>query len=122
MRYFKEEEFYCKCGRCNPVGVVPKLEEMLDDARGVARIPFKITSGFRCFKHNEAVGAKRSSSHCKGLAVDIATPDARSKRIIHKSLDRVGFTRFGIGNGFIHVDIDQDKTPELQWDYYKYSK
>ncbi len=122
MKYFKEEEFKCRCGKCAGGGIVPKLQEMLDDARRLAKVPFVITSGFRCFQHNDAIGAKETSSHCKGLAVDIATPNARTRRRIHRSLDRVGFVRFGIGEKFIHVDIDQDKVQELEWDYYRYSK
>jgi len=31
----------------------------------------------------------------------------------------VGFTRIGIGNTFIHVDIDKDKSQNVIWTYKK---
>ena len=52
--------------------------QMLDDARGIAGIPFKINSGYRTPEHNKKVGGKlktptsKGSSHMYGLAADIA--------------------------------------------------
>jgi uncharacterized protein YcbK (DUF882 family) len=89
----------------------------LDDARALAGIPFIINSGFRTEAHNKKVGGKSDSSHLKGCAADIRVNDSRSRFIILKALQAVGFTRIGIGNGFIHVDDDQDKSQEVIWVY-----
>ena len=91
--------------------------QMLDDARGIAGIPFKINSGFRSESHNSYVGGKVNSSHLFGYAADIHCTDSRSRYIIIDALTQAGFNRFGIGNTFIHVDNDPDKNPRVSWVY-----
>lgn len=96
---------------------------MLDDARGIAGIPFTITSGFRTPSHNAYVGGvqaglkSKGSSHLFGYAADIAAPTSRQKYIIIDSLIKAGFNRIGVGNSFIHVDNDPDKDPDVIWTY-----
>ena len=97
---------------------------MLDDARGIAGIPFTITSGFRTPSHNAYVGGvqagvnSKGSSHLFGYAADIAAPTSRQKYIIVKALLQAGFTRIGIAKTFIHVDNDtNDKDPDVIWTY-----
>jgi uncharacterized protein YcbK (DUF882 family) len=38
--------------------------------------PMVLTSGYRCRKHNAAVGGAANSLHCLGLAADILVPAA----------------------------------------------
>ena len=91
----------------------------LEWAREIAGIPFTITSGFRSKKHNKAVGGVPNSSHLTGLAVDIAAPNSRAKFKIMEALMRSGFCRIGMGQTFIHVDIDKgpDKPQDVLWPY-----
>jgi uncharacterized protein YcbK (DUF882 family) len=91
--------------------------QMLDDARSIAGIPFKINSGFRSKSHNAYVGGKKYSSHCYGYAVDIHCTDSRSRFIIIDSLLKAGFDRIGIADTFIHVDNDPEKDPDVIWTY-----
>jgi uncharacterized protein YcbK (DUF882 family) len=97
--------------------------DMLDYARGIADIPFKITSGFRTPSHNAYVGGvqaglkSKGSSHLFGYAADIAAPTSRQKYIIIDSLLKAGFNRIGVGKTFIHVDNDPDKDPDVIWTY-----
>ena len=93
----------------------------LDKARDIAKIPFKITSGFRTPQHNERLkkeGYKVSanSSHLKGLAADIACSDSGTRQKIVNGLIVAGFTRIGIADTFIHCDTDTDKTDAI-WLY-----
>ena len=96
---------------------------MLDDARGIAGISFRITSGYRTPAHNAKVGGvspsnnSKGSSHLYGYAADIAASDSRSKFIIVDSLLKAGFNRIGVGKTFIHVDNDPDKSPDVIWTY-----
>ena len=91
---------------------------MLDLARLLAGVPFKISSGYRCKKHNLEVGGVKNSAHLKGLAVDIEVLDSVSRLKILRALVIVGFNRIGISKGFIHVDVDVDKTkPDNIWLY-----
>ena len=96
--------------------------QMLDDARGIAGIPFRITSGFRTPSHNAYVGGvqpslkSKGSSHLFGYAADIACNNSADREVILNSLIRAGFRRIGIANGFIHVDKDPDKNAAV-WLY-----
>ena len=109
-KYFKQSEI---------VGLEPSLVEMLDTARGLAGLPFIISSGKRTKAQNEKAGGVEDSAHLQGYAVDLVfkTSDARWKMI--NSLFKAGFTRIGIGENFIHVDNDPSKPKQLIWHYYK---
>lgn len=89
--------------------------EMLDEARTVAGIPFVITSGYRTEEWNEIVGGTSDSSHMKGCAADIACASSRDRFLILCSLVEAGFDRIGIGEDFIHVDSDWEKSAAIIW-------
>lgn len=91
--------------------------EALDNARDLAGFPFVVTSGVRSIAHNKAVGGSRSSSHLMGYAVDLAVPNSRRRFIMLESLLDAGFTRIGIGEDFMHVDMDPNKTQNVIWTY-----
>jgi zinc D-Ala-D-Ala carboxypeptidase len=91
--------------------------QMLDDARAIAGIPFKINSGFRTKSHNAYIGGVRDSSHCYGYAVDVHCTDSRGRAVIINALRKAGFTRFGVANTFIHCDNDPDKDANVMWLY-----
>ena len=115
MRYFKDKEFNCPC--CNEHHMDGKTLEMLDTARAYAEVPFKINSGWRCEKHNKAVGGTKDSAHVWGKAVDIHAPDSRSRFWIVYGLIQAQFTRIGIAKTFIHADTDHNKDKEVVWLY-----
>jgi len=122
MKYFKLSEF-------DSPDVVGSGEAMdmdflsrVDQARSIAQIPFKITSGFRTQQYNEdllARGYKASanSSHLKGLAVDIACNDSSSRHKVITALMKAGLNRIGIADTFIHVDADTSKPANVIWTY-----
>ena len=120
MKNFKIEEFSCPC--CGRADMDEDFLWKLDFAWTLASVPFVVTSGFRCPKHNKRVGGSSTSSHMKGLAADIAVPDDHSRFRIIWGLIHAGFKRFGNGNGFIHIDADPDKNRERAWTYYKGAK
>jgi uncharacterized protein YcbK (DUF882 family) len=117
MKYFKHSEFDSPDDPGSGLKMDEKLLRMLDEARDIAKIPFKINSGYRTYQHNKKVRGKITSSHLKGLAVDISCTEPRQRSIILNSLIEVGFNRIGIGKSFIHVDIDKDKSPNVIWMY-----
>lgn len=89
----------------------------LDRARDYAGIPFKINSGYRTQEHNLYVGGRFGSSHKKGLAADIAYTGSGERYTILNALMKVGINRLGIGNTFIHCDIDDKKDKYVIWTY-----
>ena len=88
----------------------------LDEAREFAGIPFIINSAYRSPSHPESI-KNPTSSHIKGLAVDISAKDSITRFKILDALIAVGFNRIGIAGTFIHVDLDLDKSQNVIWTY-----
>ncbi|NQW35441.1 MAG: peptidase M15 [Flavobacteriales bacterium] len=117
MKNFKHKEFDSPDKECSGLLMDADFLEMLDAAREIADIPFKINSGYRTVSHNASIGGKKDSSHLKGLAADIHCTDSRSRFIIKASLIAAGFSRIGQAKTFIHVDFDNDKSQRVEWLY-----
>ena len=109
-KHFNKEQFTCKCG-CGYNNISLQLVDMLQQARSNLNIPFIITSGCRCVKHNNKEGGVSNSSHLYGLAVDIQYTSLRNLYSMIHMLLNAGFKRIGINfkQHFIHVDIDYKK-------------
>ena len=105
-KYFKEVEYKMDAD----------FLAKLDKAREFAKVPFVINSAYRSPEHPESI-KNPTSSHIKGLAVDIKATDSITRFKIVKALIEVGFTRIGIADTFIHVDLDLDKTQNVIWTY-----
>lgn len=116
MKYFSEKEFACPC--CGQNKMNQAVKDSLDSARHDAGIPFIITSGYRCKKHNTEVGGSEFSSHMNGTAVDISVLNSQHRYIILVTLLAEGFNRIGIGSNFIHADMDRSKPGDVVWHYY----
>lgn len=83
--------------------------KMLDEARKLAGIPFKITSHYRTPEHSVEVGGLLADSHTEEpfcSAFDIAYDDKPSRARIIYALATAGFRRIGINerNGHVHCD------------------
>ena len=105
-RFFKEIEYKMD----------KKFLSRLDEARDYAGIPFIINSAYRSPNHPLSV-KNPTSSHIKGLAVDIKATDNETRFKIVEALISVGFTRIGIADTFVHVDLDFDKRQNIIWTY-----
>ena len=115
MKYFTDKEFNCPC--CKQNNMDGNLLDQLDRARGYAGTSFVISSGYRCPAHNEYVGGSETSSHLKGMAVDIMAKNSSQRYEILSGLIKAGFVRIGIGKTFIHVDNDYVKSLGVVWLY-----
>jgi len=117
LRNFSLAEFVCPC--CGRQNMGEAFLERLDYARDLAGVPFRITSGYRCPRHNARVGGSPSSAHLRGLAADIAATDSESRAKVLFGLIKAGFRRIGIDfkRGFIHVDDDPEKPRPRVWGY-----
>ena len=51
------------------------------------------------------------------MAADIKCKDNYDRAVILGGLAEAGFVRIGLGDGFIHVDSDQDKAQPVIWLY-----
>ncbi len=123
LKYFNYEEFDSpdEDGSGLPTTDGGKMSisflHKLDEARAIAGVPFKITSGYRSEKHNATVGGRVGSSHLKGVAVDIHCNNSADRTKIINALVKVGLgRRIGIAKTFLHTDDDKDK-PAAIWLY-----
>ena len=118
-KYFSEKDFT----RCSPPCSMQDMSESflkkLDKARLKAGIPFVLTSAYRTYGHEISKGRDGSSSHTKGLAVDIRAISSTERFKIVIALNEAGLNRIGIGRTFIHVDGDTDKPKNVMFHYYK---
>jgi len=117
MRHFNHHEFDSPDAPGSGAKMDPEFLELLDDARQLAGVPFKINSGYRTPKRNKTVGGTENSSHLRGYAADISCTNSTQRFRIIAALIAAGFTRIGIGRSFIHVDNDPLKTPGVSWLY-----
>ena len=76
MKNFKIQEFVCHCGCEMPAEARQNIEALvanvLDPVREAYGKPIYVNSGYRCEKHNKAVGGVPKSQHMLGLAADIS--------------------------------------------------
>lgn len=107
FRYFRFEDFACKCG-CGEnkmdIGFIRKL----DDLREEVDFPLMVVSGYRCPKHNKKVSTTgENGPHTTGHAVDLGVDRAKAHRVVDVATKN-GFTGIGVqqkGAGrFIHLD------------------
>ena len=97
-------EMECGCGAC------PRTPVDLDHLRRLetlrARLggrPIRITSGYRCRRHNAAVGGHPTSEHMEGLATDVVV-DGRAPDVVAAVAEDVGFGGLGRYDTFTHLD------------------
>lgn len=115
---FNRAEFACKgsrncCGGSAPVSM--QLVAALQAFRDLTNMPLRINSGFRCVKHNQAVGGAKNSQHIFGTAADIALPQGCLPLQFAALADSLNqFDGIGIYNWGIHVDI---RGAKARWDY-----
>jgi len=116
MKYFKLSEFASPDVVGSGDKMMPHFLNMIDHARAISSVPYKINSGYRTKEHNRKVGGSETSSHLLGCAADIHCNNSRIREKIMFGLISAGFQRIGIANTFIHCDIDPNKKPAI-WLY-----
>mgnify|MGYP006253469129 FL=1 len=106
MLHFETHEFDCPNLPNSGINMDSSFLQMLNDARSIAGIPFKITSGYRSVAHNKKIGGVQNSSHLIGKACDISIKSGQERYIILNALIQAGFRRLGVAKSFIHADND----------------
>jgi len=116
-KYFKDDEFKCRCG-CG-LDVVDEVKFIAHRVRVKTKRPYISNSGARCLSHNRKIGSKDTSSHIKRLADDVRFFDSVHKFDLIKALIEEGVTRIGINEkkNFIHWDLDSDKPQGVMFAY-----
>lgn len=105
-RYFNESEVSCRC--CGVNKMSDSFMSKLDALRQACGFPFKVTSAYRCPKHNSAVSSTGPTGpHTTGHAVDIGCRGEQAMVVVQEAI-AAGFSGVGVsqkGNSrFIHLD------------------
>jgi len=120
--WFKTKEFECKCTNkeCIEQKIAVELITRLTVIREYTKSPMRITSGFRCSEHQQAIRnsgvstiVAKKSTHERGDAADISVSSLTSLNLL--PIAEKQFKSIGIANNFIHVDLRDDKI--RRWKY-----
>ncbi len=111
--HFSRREFACKgrkcCGHSAPVDATLVLG--LQALRDMVGAPLRISSGFRCNRHNKAIGGAKKSYHTVGMAADVMAPVGwRPEELALVAAEIPAFGQGGIGvyDTYVHLDVRSD--------------
>lgn len=110
---FDMSEFKCPC--CGKNGISPKIIAVAQRIRDFVNVPLKISSGYRCEKHNQEVGGAPYSAHVGGWAIDIRCEDPFIRYKILKAAindDDVMGIEWGTPT-WIHVDVNPKRSGKI---------
>jgi hypothetical protein len=113
--HFNIFEFHCKGANCGCTETLhdPTLSAYLQQIRTHFEKPLHITSGYRCQKHNGAVGGVSGSLHMKGQAADFVINGVKPLEIARyaESIGVKGIGLYGPEDGnFVHIDTRNVKS------------
>jgi uncharacterized protein YcbK (DUF882 family) len=122
MRYFKLTEFDSPDAPGSGAKMDKEFLALLDEARHIAGVPFKVNSGYRTQAHHNSLTKRgfktaKNSAHLRGFAADIHAPDSSQRYAILAACIKAGFNRIGVANTFIHVDNDPSLPEDVIWTY-----
>ena len=112
---FKSTEFDCH-GKdcCTTTSVDPKLIEFCQNIRDHFDASVNINSGYRCDKHNAAVGGSSKSRHKSGQAADIRVTGVKPAQVAEYA-EQIGILGIGLyetdsDGHFVHIDTRDTKS------------
>jgi uncharacterized protein YcbK (DUF882 family) len=114
--HFSRSEFKCSCG-CGFNHVSLELIHLLEAIREEYGKPMRVTSGCRCYNHNDSVGGVSNSAHLRGTAADIYIDNGADRRRLVDCGVMLFASGIGVARTFIHFDVcDVLPRPSL-WSY-----
>ena len=112
MKYFRKEEFECRC--CGSTGspqvgenIEALVENVLDPVRERYGKPIYVNSGYRCHRHNVAVGGVANSQHMKGEAADLRI-DGNPEVLARVIVENGKWDQMIIYPTFVHVSYKRN--------------
>lgn len=119
--HFDLTEAACRCGcgfGSRKEDVSPELVDRLELIRAdLGGKPLVVESWCRCQAHNLAVGGVDNSAHERGTAVDLRILGGLLRFRVVLAAQRRGIKGIGIGEQFIHLDVDTVLTRPSLWGY-----
>lgn len=102
--------------KCEISQVSEELLRTLETIGFIMNATLVINSAFRSVDYEKAKNRPGTSSHTKGVAVDIQCVNNLDRVRLVCVLLAFGVHRIGIAKNYVHADIDRDKQPSL-WFY-----
>ena len=93
----------------------PDFYALLSELQKFIPLELTITSAYRTYDYELSKGRKGTSSHCKGLAVDISCCNSSLRAALVSKAFALGIDRIGIYPTFIHLDVDKSKVHPCIW-------
>lgn len=119
IKYFRKEEFACKCGGkyCNgyPAEINMDMVRAADAVRERLGVPLRVNSGLRCRQWNQIQDGAANSRHLYGDACDLGKPDGYTVDQMYDTAEDIIGNTGGVGayNWGIHIDKRGSKA---RWD------
>lgn len=112
IKWFKREEFRCKCGGryCNgyPAEMQEAVVKIADAARAHFGKPAHVVSGLRCQKWNSHEGGVANSQHMYGEAIDLRIDGVDSETLRQFVATQPGHRySYRINSTNVHFDINK---------------
>lgn len=117
VRYFDSSEFDSPDSPGSGIKMDLAFLQKLDQLRDECNFPFHITSGYRTKEHNTKINGELHSAHLEGRAADVSIIDGLSRFKFISTAIKLGFTRIGISDNFIHVDNSTILDQNVVWLY-----
>lgn len=110
IRFFRREEFRCRCGGKYCGGFPAEPREGLVREAEALRAHFGgaviVTSGVRCQRHNKNVGGVANSRHLTGKAMDFRVAGHSAREVVAYLGKRKGIRYvYAIDGNHVHMDI-----------------
>lgn len=110
IKYFKRDEFRCKCGGryCNgyPAEMKEKVVKIADGARAHFGSPGHVNSGLRCTIHNANEGGVSNSRHITGKAIDLRIDGVSSDALLAYVKKQGIRYAYKVNSTCVHFDIE----------------
>jgi len=107
MNFYRREDFACPC--CGENLILDEVVTLANILVFCSKLHPRISSGYRCRRHNARIGGALNSAHILGKAMDVAISSSSDRRLYCSFCDRLGIVRLGFYVDHIHVDIDETK-------------
>ena len=111
IKYFKRDEFKCRCGGkyCDGFPAEPseKLLRLADQVREHFDAPIIVSSGVRCQKHNDSLpGSVPTSRHRIGTAMDFCVKGLPASIVLaYVQKQSATHYAYAIDGSFVHMDV-----------------
>jgi len=117
--HFSVQEIACPCcGALPPEERLQPLLACLEALRERYGHPMPVSSGYRCPRHNAAVGGAATSAHLLCAAADVRVEDSALRRRFVEAAIRSQIPGIGVYPSHVHIDIEDRPVPVLWWGKY----